>query len=108
MKISITISLIACVVMLISCNSKNDSISSYNIPINKNWSFRAIGDSSWLPATIPGSIHTDLINNGIIDDPYYRLNERNVQWIDKKDWEYRTEFSISNEVLEQDVVKYFI
>ena len=30
-------------------------------------------------ATVPGTVHTDLMDNKLIDDPFYRLNERGVQ-----------------------------
>ena len=53
--------------------------------INTGWKFKAFDDTSWLAASVPGTVHTDLIDNGIIEDPYYRLNERKVQWVDKKD-----------------------
>ena len=64
---------------------------------DQNWSFKALEDSSWLRASVPGTIHTDLMANGIIEDPYYRLNERKVQWVDKKDWVYQCAFEISAE-----------
>ena len=35
--------------------------------------------------------------NGIIEDPYYRLNERKIQWVDKKDWIYQTTFNLNNQ-----------
>ena len=34
----------------------------------------------------------DLMDNGLIEDPYYRLNERSLQWIDKEDWIYEVSF----------------
>jgi beta-mannosidase len=64
-------------------------------PLNNNWEFRQAGTHSWLPATLPGMVHTDLLNAGKIEDPFYRLNERNLQWIDKVDWEYRAEFQVN-------------
>ena len=62
-----------------------------------NWSFKASNDSVWLKASVPGTIHTDLMANGIIEDPYYRLNERKIQWVDKKDWIYQTTFNLNNQ-----------
>ena len=64
--------------------------------INTGWKFKAFDDTSWLAATVPGTVHTDLMDNGIIEDPYYRLNERKVQWIDKKDWIYQTTFNLDS------------
>lgn len=65
------------------------------IPVNGNWEFRKVGDSSWQKATVPGTVHTDLFNNKKIKDPFYRLNEKDLQWIDKEDWEYRTSIEAS-------------
>ncbi|MFK5857376.1 MAG: glycoside hydrolase family 2 TIM barrel-domain containing protein [Bacteroidota bacterium] len=73
--------------------------------INSNWTFKSTSDSNWLPATVPGSVHTDLLANNIIEDPYYRLNEHNLQWIDKKDWEYRTYFRIDKSIIDHDIVE---
>jgi len=65
--------------------------------LHDSWTFKQADDSTWLPATVPGCIHTDLMDNGLIEDPYYRLNERKVQWVDKKDWVYQSTFEISSE-----------
>ena len=54
---------------------------------------------------MPGTVHTDLLANGKIEDPFYRLNEHDLQWIDKVDWEYKTTFSVENELLGKDVVE---
>ena len=35
------------------------------------------------------------MNNGMIEDPYYRLNESKVQWVDKEDWIYKNTFNIN-------------
>jgi len=62
--------------------------------IDSGWQFKKLNDHSWLPAKVPGTIHTDLIANGVIEDPYYRINEKKIQWIDKKDWLYETTFNL--------------
>ena len=50
----------------------------------------------YLPASVPGTVHLDLLQNGKIDDPFFRLNEHKLQWIDKLDWEYRTSFDVND------------
>lgn len=60
-----------------------------------NWQFRAMDDEAWLPAHVPGCVHTDLLKNGKIEAPFVGTNEKALQWIDKKDWEYRTTFDVS-------------
>ena len=45
------------------------------IPLNNNWRFREAGKGEWKPATVPGCVHTDLLANRLIEDPFYRDNE---------------------------------
>ncbi|RUT31741.1 glycoside hydrolase family 2 protein [Paenibacillus zeisoli] len=63
-----------------------------------NWTFKACDEQQWLPAVVPGCVHTDLLRNGLIPDPFYGTNEHDLQWIDKKDWEYRSEFEVGPEL----------
>jgi len=66
--------------------------------INEGWKFRQARHDNWYPATVPGLVHTDLMANKIIEDPFFRLNERGVQWIDKEDWMYETRFDLTDEM----------
>ncbi|MFS0910824.1 glycoside hydrolase family 2 protein [Microbacterium sp. 179-I 3D2 NHS] len=43
-----------------------------------------------IPATVPGTVHTDLLAAGLIDDPYLDLNELKDEWIGRTRWSYRT------------------
>jgi beta-mannosidase len=70
--------------------------------LSGGWQFREAGNGGWLPATVPGTVHTDLLANGKIPDPFYRTNERDLQWIDKKDWEYQTTLEIDADTLAHD------
>ena len=56
--------------------------------LNQGWKFRQYGLGEWFPASIPGTVHTDLLENGQIPDPFYGSNQSDLQWIDKTDWEY--------------------
>lgn len=58
-----------------------------------NWRFESPNET-WLKANVPGSIHSDLLRHGIINDPFYGLNEKDLQWIDKRDWKYETTFDL--------------
>lgn len=73
--------------------------------LHEGWTFRQAEEGDWLQATVPGTVHTDLMANGVIDDPYYRLNELDVQWIDKTDWEYKTTFTADKNMLDRDRVQ---
>jgi beta-mannosidase len=77
------------------------------IRLDENWVFRKVGDTTWLPATVPGDVMTDLFNNQLIDDPFYGTNENSVQWIEKEDWEYRTHFDAPNDLINNERVSLF-
>lgn len=64
--------------------------------LKSGWEFRQYNLGEWLPATVPGTVHTDLLANKKIEDPFYRTQEKELQWIDKVLWEYRTEFSLED------------
>ncbi len=71
-----------------------------------NWQFRKVGDTGgWMAATVPGTVHTDLLSNNKIPDPFYRDNESKIQWVDREDWEYQTNFTTSSLVLQRNHVE---
>jgi len=57
------------------------------------WQFRQVGTKEWLPAQVPGGVHTDLLALGRIPDPFVGDNEKRVQWVAENDWEYRRVFT---------------
>ncbi len=63
-----------------------------------DWKFKQADEQNWMPATVPGCVHTDLLSNQQITDPFYGKNELELQWIDKKDWEYETVFNVPEDV----------
>lgn len=65
---------------------------------NENWQFRRKGTEKWHPASVPGCVHTDLHKNRLIPDPFFGLNEKELQWIEREDWEYRMEFELNEEI----------
>lgn len=69
------------------------------ISLNGAWKFRQKGDDSWLPATVPGCAHTDLLAADQIPDPYYRDNENHLKWIGETDWFYSRKFLVPAEFL---------
>jgi beta-mannosidase len=82
--------------MLLSASAMAGGV--VKLEINNGWTFKQSRGNNWYPATVPGVVHTDLMANRLIDDPFFRLNERGVQWVDKEDWEYKTTLRISPDV----------
>jgi len=66
------------------------------------WEFRQQGTPEWLPATVPGGVHTDLLALGRIPDPFVGDNEKQVQWVAEAAWEYRHIFNVAPALLSQD------
>lgn len=66
-----------------------------------HWKFRKKEDKLWSPAMVPGTVHTDLLANDLIPDPFYGNNEAQLQWIENADWEYKASFNISKKELAQ-------
>src|SRR5271170_1406866 len=68
--------------------------------LDSGWQFRAVGNpdnsdvKQWHPAQVPGVVHTDLLRNSLIPDPFDRDNEFRLQWIGLTDWEYQTTFQV--------------
>lgn len=105
MKNSILFWLIALPIILLSggCNPAEGANSNIKkITIDSGWKFSEAGKNDWQEAVVPGCVHTDLIRHKKIKDPFFRLNEHNLQWIDKKDWEYKTTFRVKRNMLKSD------
>ncbi len=48
--------------------------------------------SALVPATVPGCVHTDLLDSSLIPDPYLDRNEHDLRWIGRTRWRYATTF----------------
>jgi beta-mannosidase len=71
--------------------------------LHQNWAFQQKGKKKWYPAQVPGNVHLDLLNNGLIPDPFLELNEERVQWVERKNWVYRLKFDVPKEALNKAV-----
>ena len=75
------------------------------LTLDHGWQFRQVtagaqqDENGWLPATVPGDVHLDLLANKKIADPFFRDNESKLQWIEKESWEYRLEFAVAPAML---------
>ena len=88
---------------LVACQHQVESNSSF--PIDKNWSFSQVGKGEWYSAQVPGTVHTDLLINGLIDDPYWENNELKQQWIERENWVYKTEFELTTSQLAHQAIE---
>ncbi len=68
-------------------------------PLHSGWTLTCLGGPGARPglpdaivASVPGTVHTDLLAAGLIPDPYIDLNEITVDWVGRCDWRYDTRF----------------
>ncbi|MCK6558110.1 glycoside hydrolase family 2 protein [candidate division KSB1 bacterium] len=60
----------------------------------------------WLPASVPGTLHTDLLAAEKIPDPFYRDNEWQVQWVAEIGWRYRRTFHVPADFLSRTAIQF--
>ncbi len=83
-----------------------------SLSLNDGWEFRqrmeqgGATQSMWHAAEVPGVVHTDLLRNKLIPDPFYRSNESTLQWIENADWEYRDTFQSTTDALKHGHVEF--
>jgi beta-mannosidase len=89
------------VIILLLALSTFSSSKLLTSTLDSEWFFRDLNSTEFHKAKVPGCVHLDLMENKIIPDPYYRDNSNNLTWIETKDWQYKTTFSVSEEFLNQ-------
>ncbi|MFI6079421.1 glycoside hydrolase family 2 protein [Streptomyces sp. NPDC051217] len=57
-------------------------------PLTEGWTLRH--ERTDIPAAVPGCVHTDLLDAGLIEDPFLSRNESAVAWVGRTDWCYDT------------------
>jgi beta-mannosidase len=73
--------------------------------LDTGWQVRAVESAEhpdatvWRPATVPGTVQTDLRNDGAIPDPFFGDNEKRLQWIGLTDWEYTRILEVTPDML---------
>ena len=55
-------------------------------PISAGWKMRVTTASDWLSAIVPGCVHSDLLLNKQIPEPYFRTNEKQLQYRSVTKW----------------------
>lgn len=98
---------VLCILALIAASGQAMAQTVSERVLDAGWEFRQLADGTpsagpaqarqWHRATTPGTVHTDLFDNGLIADPYRGAPEAGLQWIGLADWEYRTTFDVSRD-----------
>jgi beta-mannosidase len=65
------------------------------------------GDKEFVAATVPGDVHLDLAEAGMIEEPLHGRNAPDCRWMEDKDWWYTREFEVSPGFLGERVELHF-
>jgi beta-mannosidase len=74
------------------------------LSLNGRWTLRRVGNPRTWPARVPGDVVANLLQAAAIPDPFYRENERALQWIGESDWIYERSFAVPAALLAEDRV----
>ncbi|MCE4553917.1 beta-mannosidase [Roseateles cellulosilyticus] len=97
-------------VALLACSAPWAQAQVHTQALDAGWQFRLADESAakahpdvvdWRPATVPGSVQTDLMDAKLIPDPFAADNEGRLQWIGLSDWEYRLDFRLDGGTLQR-------
>ena len=89
-------------ILLFLCFSCQQKINSHGLEktIHDHWAFHAdTANAKSFPATVPGTVHTDLMAAELISDPFYGNNEKSAQHLETIPWVYETTFTVSDDEL---------
>ncbi|MFI3299147.1 MAG: glycoside hydrolase family 2 TIM barrel-domain containing protein [Rikenellaceae bacterium] len=110
------LTLSALAILLGACNSNSSALikgksTKLSQEISKDWTFSVVQPAATpqaakfpetMLATVPGTMHTDLLNLGLIEDPFKSNNEDILQWLEEEEWIYKTTFNVSKEFIAQE------
>ena len=69
--------------------------------LHENWRMRQVGGPEQ-PAVVPGTVYTDLLRNGSMEDPFWKDNENQALSLMEEDYEYETHFDAEETLFSQD------
>lgn len=72
--------------------------------LHDNWEMHRSDEPEWIAATVPGTVYTDLLNAGKMEDPFWKDNEDDALKRMDYDYEYRTSFACEPALLSSDEV----
>lgn len=70
--------------------------------IDSGWSMRRVGDEAFSSAVVPGSVYTDMLRNGQMEDPFFKDNELKALKLMDEDYEYKAEFYCEDALLDKE------
>ena len=72
-------------------------MKTYNL--NGQWNMTRVATGDKYEVNVPSDNYTQLLELGVIPDPYYKDNEKLVEWVGREDWTYEKTFSLLTQVI---------
>jgi beta-mannosidase len=69
--------------------------TAFTLDLSGTWSLSSLDAAHSLTMTVPGDVHSALLDAGLIPDPYVGRNENDVQWVAEQDWVLERDVEIS-------------
>ena len=70
------------------------------ISLDGTWVVKNLEKSIEVNGQVPGTVFEALLENNIIEDPFYGENEHEMKWVYESDWLYQIEFNVGRGFLE--------
>ena len=69
-----------------------------------NWKMHQVGSNEMIPAVVPGTVYTDMLREGKMEDPFWKDNEDKALAMMDEDYEYICTFGCEEELLAKEAV----
>ena len=66
----------------------------HRITLNGTWNWCDMESKEWHKGIVPGTVLTDMMDGGLIEDPYWRTNEYETRELSRSDYRYEREFEV--------------
>lgn len=83
------LSVVFVLMLVVSCKSYQAQTEQL---LDSGWILEASEFTPAIAVKVPGLVHTDLFQAGLIPDPFYGANESDLQWIGEMGWTYSLRF----------------
>ena len=62
------------------------------------WPETGVAEAEHVAARVPGDVHVDLLEAGVIEEPLHGTNALDVRWMETRDWWYSRTFDLPSHV----------
>lgn len=74
----------------------------HRITLNGTWNWCDMESKEWHKGSVPGTVLTDMMDGGLIEDPYWRTNEYETRELSRSDYRYEREFEVPESFFRED------